>query len=37
MNIDKEGQPCVMCEWHDEKGIMQTPVITFDPKEMEKI
>jgi hypothetical protein len=37
MAIDEEGQPCVMREWHDEKGIMQTHVIALDPEEMEKI
>jgi hypothetical protein len=35
--IDEEGQACVMREWHDEKGQIQTHVIALDPEEMEKI
>lgn len=37
MAIDEEGQPCVMREWHDEHGLLQTHVIALDPEEMEKI
>lgn len=37
MAIDEEGQPCVMREWHDEHGLLQTHVIALDPDEMEKI
>ncbi|CAN5750101.1 hypothetical protein BH11PSE12_BH11PSE12_07850 [soil metagenome] len=37
IDIDEEGQPCIMREWHDEHGIMQTHVIALDPEEMEKI
>ena len=35
--IDEEGQACVMREWHDEKGQLQTHVIALDPEEMEKM
>jgi hypothetical protein len=35
--IDEEGQACVMREWHDEKGLLQTHVIALDPEEMEKM
>ncbi|MBC3909934.1 hypothetical protein [Undibacterium umbellatum] len=35
--MDEEGQPCVMREWHDERGIMQTHVIALDAEDMEKI
>ncbi|MBI3286338.1 MAG: hypothetical protein HYZ65_16030 [Burkholderiales bacterium] len=34
---DELGQPCVVREWHDERGILQTHVIALDPEEMEKI
>lgn len=34
---DEYGQACVIREWHDEHGIMQTHVIALDPEEMEKI
>lgn len=34
---DEFGQPCVMREWHDEHGVMQTHVIALDPEEMEKV
>ena len=37
IDMDEEGQPCVMREWHDEKGIMQTHVIALESEEMEKI
>lgn len=35
--IDEEGQACVMREWHDERGQLQTHVIALDAEEMEKI
>ena len=35
--IDEEGQACIMREWHDEKGKLQTHVIALDSEEMEKI
>ncbi|MBY0574311.1 MAG: hypothetical protein K2P84_11575 [Undibacterium sp.] len=35
--IDEEGQACVMREWHDEKGQIQTHVIALDAHEMEKV
>jgi len=35
--IDEFGQPCVMREWHDEHGQLQTHVIALDPEEMEKV
>lgn len=35
--IDEEGQACIMREWHDEKGIMQTHVIALEAHEMEKM
>ncbi|MFZ6658186.1 hypothetical protein [Undibacterium sp. TJN19] len=35
--MDEEGQPCVVREWHDEHGIMQTHVIALDAEDMEKI
>ncbi|MBC3876071.1 hypothetical protein [Undibacterium flavidum] len=35
--IDEEGQACVMREWHDERGQLQTHVIALDAEEMEKV
>lgn len=35
--IDEEGQACVMREWHDERGQIQTHVIALDAEEMEKV
>ena len=35
--IDEEGQACVMREWHDERGQIQTHVIALDADEMEKV
>lgn len=35
--MDEEGAPCVVREWHDEHGIMQTHVIALDAEDMEKI
>lgn len=35
--IDEEGQACVMREWHDEIGQIQTHVIALEAEEMEKI
>lgn len=35
--IDEEGQACVMREWHDEIGQLQTHVIALDSEEMEKV
>lgn len=35
--IDEERQACVMREWHDERGQLQTHVIALDAEEMEKI
>ncbi|MFZ6755652.1 hypothetical protein ACO0K9_00400 [Undibacterium sp. Ji50W] len=37
IDLDEEGQPCVVREWHDEHGIMQTHVIALDSEDMEKI
>ncbi|MFZ6773676.1 hypothetical protein ACO0LB_13250 [Undibacterium sp. SXout7W] len=37
IDMDEEGQPCVVREWHDEQGIMQTHVIALESDEMEKI
>lgn len=37
IGVDELGQPCVMREWHDEHGQLQTHVIALDPEEMEKI
>ncbi len=36
-DVDEYGQPCVVKEWHDEHGIVQTHVIALDPEEMEKV
>jgi len=35
--LDDDGYPCVMREWHDEHGKLQTHVIGLDSDEMEKI
>lgn len=35
--IDEEGQACIMREWHDERGQLQTHVIALDEEEMEKM
>nr|WP_315484718.1 hypothetical protein [uncultured Undibacterium sp.] len=35
--IDEEGQACIMREWHDERGQLQTHVIALDSEEMEKV
>lgn len=35
--IDEEGQACIMREWHDECGQLQTHVIALDEGEMEKV
>lgn len=35
--IDEEGQACIMREWHDEKGQLQTHVIALESHEMEKM
>jgi hypothetical protein len=35
--VDEYGQACVMREWHDENGQLQTHVIALDPEEMEKV
>ncbi len=35
--IDEEGQACIMREWHDERGQLQTHVIALDEEEMEKV
>ena len=35
--IDEEGQACIMREWHDERGQLQTHVIALDADEMEKV
>ncbi|MFC0350759.1 hypothetical protein [Undibacterium danionis] len=35
--IDEEGQACIMREWHDERGQLQTHVIALDAEEMEKV
>lgn len=35
--VDEEGQACVMREWHDERGQLQTHVIALDADEMEKV
>lgn len=35
--IDEEGQACIMREWHDERGQIQTHVIALDSEEMEKV
>lgn len=33
----EEGQACVIREWHDEKGKLQTHVIALDSEEMQRI
>jgi hypothetical protein len=35
--LEEEGQACVMREWHDERGNLQTHVIALDADEMEKV
>lgn len=35
--IDEHGQACVMREWHDERGQLQSHVIALDADEMEKV
>lgn len=35
--LDEDGYPCVIREWHDERGILQTHVIALDSEEMEKV
>lgn len=35
--LDEDGYPCVVREWHDERGQLQTHVIGLDSEEMEKI
>ncbi len=35
--LDEEGYPCVMREWHDEHGKLQTHIIALDSEDMEKI
>ena len=35
--IDEDGAPCIMREWHDEKGHPQSHVIALDGDEVEKI
>lgn len=35
--LDEEGYPCVVREWHDEHGKLQTHVIALDSEDMEKI
>ncbi|MES2104422.1 MAG: hypothetical protein V4634_10410 [Pseudomonadota bacterium] len=37
VDVDEYGQPCVVKEWHDEHGMLQTHVIALDPEEMEKV
>lgn len=34
---DEDGYPCVVREWHDERGMLQTHVIALDSEDMEKI
>lgn len=33
----EEGAACVMREWHDERGQLQTHVIGLDSEDMEKV
>ncbi|MBR7798426.1 hypothetical protein [Undibacterium fentianense] len=35
--VDEEGQACIMREWHDERGQLQTHVIALDAEEMQKV
>lgn len=37
IDLDEDGYPCVMREWHDERGLLQTHVIALDSEEMEKV
>ena len=37
IGLDEDGYPCVMREWHDEHGQLQTHVIALDSDEMEKV
>ncbi|MFZ6693518.1 hypothetical protein [Undibacterium sp. SXout20W] len=37
VDLDEDGYPCVIREWHDERGILQTHVIGLDSEEMERI
>ncbi|MFZ6753502.1 hypothetical protein ACO0KY_09050 [Undibacterium sp. Dicai25W] len=37
VDLDEDGYPCVIREWHDERGQLQTHVIGLDSEEMEKI
>ncbi|MDE2427895.1 MAG: hypothetical protein KGM99_04155 [Burkholderiales bacterium] len=37
IDLDEDGHPCVVREWHDERGNMQTHVIALDSEEMERI
>ncbi|MFZ4527675.1 MAG: hypothetical protein ACOYNW_04220 [Undibacterium curvum] len=35
--LDEDGYPCVMREWHDERGNPQSHVIALDSEDMEKV
>ncbi|MBC3860688.1 hypothetical protein H8K32_01150 [Undibacterium jejuense] len=37
VDLDEDGYPCVIREWHDERGQLQTHVIGLDSEEMEKV
>ncbi|MDY7537187.1 hypothetical protein QN372_11180 [Undibacterium sp. RTI2.1] len=37
VDLDDFGQACVVREWHDETGMLQTHVIALDAEEMEKV
>ncbi|MFZ6689941.1 hypothetical protein ACO0K0_19565 [Undibacterium sp. SXout11W] len=37
VDLDEDGYPCVIREWHDERGQIQTHVIGLDSEEMEKV
>ncbi|MFZ6848434.1 hypothetical protein [Undibacterium sp. RuRC25W] len=37
IDLDEDGYPCVIREWHDERGQLQTHVIGLDSEEMERV
>jgi len=36
VDFDEYGGACVIREWHDENGLLQTHAIALDAEEMEK-
>lgn len=37
VDLDEEGYPCVVREWHDEHGQLQTHMLALDSDEIEKV